>query len=493
MPTTWDRQVFSDPLWTVLTNIYRVIPMEYQPKDRVTQLSSYEPLLEHLCQEFPSLSTLFDGFQSALQQDPPMAMAWFWRMYVGLFERYNLWQQTKRQQSWRTFNHGQRELILPSITELLQNDVYQQPGSDPVHRIIAASLAQHWRISQNDNVKPPALDVNSLWKDFHGNLYCRALFTQIGVYDIDLSTPSFAPWLIRLYIEIRKQAFERAQAASQDAQRHHGIPRNPCTEPELIEATLRILSPLYYVPPFLHGLQVLEGLYAYDYGIVDLFRRSGIDEGSVKSPAILSFGDRIARSINSRHKVHLHTHPGAVPIPLVAASHFVHEGTLADPAFQLRDAVHAAMIRAHVVLPAGDISVIDFLGELMSRSPICHHIFLSLGLPDTLTAGPEHPGYSSIAKWTLKLMHDYKEFQQDLPSPPPYRLPCCPLLVLEVSQSSSFSRQLVIPPAMLTGSSTTEPSLMDFFDTTEQQTAPTPAPGGHLGSKFFHGPHFFFS
>ena len=29
---------------------------------------------------------------------------------------------------------------------------------------------------------------------------------------------------------------------------------------------------------------------------------------------------------------------------------------------------------------------------------------------------------------------------------------------------------------------------MDFFDTTEQQTAPTPAPGGHLGSKFFHGP-----
>ena len=494
VPTTWQHQEFSDQLWALLTNIYRLIPMEYQPTDKVGGTTSYASLLERLCQDFPSLTTLFTSFQRTLQHDQPMAAAWFWKMYTGIFARYNIWQQTKRQQSWRTFNPSQQELILPSITELLQTEEYLQPDGDPVHRIIAASFAQHWRISQNDNVKPSAMDINSLWKDFHGNLFSRAIFAQIGVYDIDLTTPAFAPWLIRLYLATRKQAFERAQAASQSAQRFHGIPRNPCTETELIDATLRILPPLIYVPPFLHGFQVLDHLYKFDHGIVDLFRASGVDEGSGKLPAMQSFGDRLARSINSRHKVHCRTLAGAVPVPLDEASHFVHDGILADPALQLRDAVHEAMIRVHMTIPPGDITLIDFLDGLTTRSHICHHIFLSLGLPDTIKAGPQHPGYSSINDWTSRLMRDYAEFQQHLPPQASYRLPCCPLLVLELSQTSSAPRTVVIPQSLLPVVHTlAEASLTDVHGGTDSPISvrPSPSPGlqGTLGSKFFHSAH----
>ena len=493
VPDTWQSQEFSDQLWALLTNIYRLIPMEYQPTDKVGKTTSYDALLERLCRDIPSLRTLFNSFSRTLQHDQTLASAWFWKMYVGIFDRFNLWQQTKRQQSWRTFNPSQKELILPSIPELLQTAEYLQPDGDPVHRIIAASLAQHWRISQNDNVKPSALDINSLWRDFHGNLFCRAIFMQIGVYDIDLTTPAFAPWLIRLYLAIRKQAFDCAQAASQDAQHHHGLPRNPCTETELVEATLRILPPLFYVPPFLHGMRVLDNLYKYDYGIVDLFRASGVDEGSGKLPAMQSFGDRMARSINSRHKVHCRANPGAVPVPLEVASHFAHDGILADPGLQLRDAVHEAMIRMHMIIPTGDITMVDFLGELMNRSHICHHIFLSLGLPDTIKAGPQHPGYSRLNDWTCKLMQDYIEFQQDLPPPSPYRLPCCPLLVLEVSQSSTASRQLVLPQSLLNAPKPMDASLADTRDVTgpsiSSHPSPTLALAGNSGSKFFHGAH----
>ena len=402
---------------------------------------------------------------------------------------------TKRQQSWKTFNSGKRELILPSITELLHSDIYQQPGRDPVHKVIAASLAQDWRLTQNDNVKPVYMDVNSLWRDLHENLYCRAIFQQIGVYVTDTTTPSFAPWLIRLYLEIRRQAFERAQGSSKHCQQSQGVLRNPCTEQELIAAILRVLPPTHFVPTFVHGLQVLDALYRSDFRIMDLLLDSGVDEGSAKYPAIHSLGDRLSRSINSRHSLYCTTHPTAVPVALVEDTHHVYDGVLQDTKHQLRDAVHEAMARAHMGVPALAVDTRSFLLGLMAQSRICYNMFSFLRLHEIVEAGPQHKGYPSVRNWVQSLIHSYLGFLKGRPPTPAYQLPCCPLLVLELSETPSDSRQLIIPPALLgapkpvsmvvTDSSDTPPANEPGSSATHHGSSP--ASIGNVGSKFFQG------
>jgi hypothetical protein len=256
----WEDFGLSVNARTVQFNVYRYVPMEYQPCHEVHSTQSHDDLLEALCQDFPLLRDVLRNYHMVLQDSQMLPAAWVWKMYLGLFDRFNIWQSTKRQQHWRTFHEAQEDLILPPITDLLQLSVFHKNGKDPVHNVIAAALSTGWTITQNPNVSAASLDVNSLWRDFQANLYCQSIFTQIGVFDIDLTHTAFAPWLIRLYVEIRAQQYDRALSHSAYSQRNNGRPRRPCTEDELISLVLPHVPQTYYVPSYVHGFHVLQSL-----------------------------------------------------------------------------------------------------------------------------------------------------------------------------------------------------------------------------------------
>ena len=458
----------------IINNVFRCIPMEYQPGHDVRSFTSPDAVLETLCHEFPPIRDLTRHYSYYFHNHQDTMATIVWRLYTGLFDRFNIWQCTKRQQSWRTFNPAQQLLILPPITDLLNSHIFQRSGKDPVHKVLAAALSTGWRVTQNTNVSLHAIDINSLWRDYQANAYCRAIFTQIGIYDIDLSQPAFAPWLLRLFLEIRSQQFEKAQAASTHNQQNIGSLKKLYTESELITLTLSLLPPTYFVPAFVHGYEVLDALYTLQENIRDLFLSAGVDSTTARLHAMQSFGDRLARRINSQHKQHMRTHSTESPTAIVAITHSILEGKLEDLDFQLRDAIHEAMRRGNISVPTAAIDAKSFFQNLMSQSAICHHILLASQLGPTLDAGIGHPGYNSIKYWTQDLIHSFPSYkQQRAQAEEVFQLPHCPRLVLELVYFISTSPA----PAQATSSSVLSPpsvpsSSTFFHDAQGTQTAP---------------------
>ena len=484
----WEDFGLSINARTEQFNVYRFVPMEYQPCHEVHSTQSHDDLLEALCQDFPLLRDVLRNYHMVLQDSQMLPAAWVWKMYLGLFDRFNTWQSTKRQQHWRTFHEAQEDLILPPITDLLQLSVFHKNGKDPVHNVIAAALSTGWTITQNPNVSAASLDVNSLWRDFQANLYCQSIFTQIGVFNIDLTHTAFAPWLIRLYVEIRAQQYDRALSHSAYGQRNNGRPHRPCTEDELISLVLPHVPQTYYVPSYVHGFHVLQSLYDHHKDIQGLFLDTGIDTNTYKLPSVQLLGDRLARRINSRHKLYVRAHRSEPKNALVVATHSVIDGRLTDVHNQLRGALHEAMARSGIRIPQAAIDARSLLKGLMEESALCHHIIYSSKILQTIEAGIGHPGFNSVKYWTQELTQMYPSH---LAGRPParsaFRLPQCPRLVLELSYFIPGSR---LPPGntrpvQLPANAALHPASQS--PTPMETSISTIATSVTTGTRFFHG------